>query len=76
MQYNYVFLGCFSHKLTHNLKVKSSTFILVFGVSAITTCNPRIPIDFLEPEETPSKSFLELLMSGEIDFEKESELDK
>ena len=42
-----------------NLKVKSSTFILVFGVSAITTCNPRIPIDFLEPEETPSKSGVE-----------------
>ena len=39
-----------------NLKVKSSTFILVFGVSAITTC---IPIDFLEPEETPSKSGVE-----------------
>jgi hypothetical protein len=30
----------------------------------------------MEIEETPSKSFLELLMSGEIDFEKESELDK
>lgn len=42
-----------------NLKVKSSTFILVFGVSAITTCNPRIPIGFLEPEETPSKSGVE-----------------
>jgi hypothetical protein len=41
------------------LKVKSNTFILVFAVSAITRCNPRIPIDFLEPEESPSKPEVE-----------------
>lgn len=49
------------------LKIKSTSFILVFVVDSVTDCNPRIPSTFLEPLTPKAQSPINELEVQDLD---------